>query len=217
MASLRRTLPLAALAVACVLVFVLAMRVRSLQTLRQDLWRTTTSTYAGLYLPSFSTTTLDGDTLHIGEVGSPQLLLLFTTTCPYCLTSIPYWAGVARTVQAEGLGEVYGIVLDSLHLARAYVAAHDLVYAVAPFPDVRTRAMYRAGGVPEMLVLDGGGRVTYVRRGVVDSQVVADSILDAMRRAADPSEGGVPDAPPLTVDDEDPQGHSFPNEGGDTP
>jgi peroxiredoxin len=166
-----------ALAVSAVLVLLL---VRHNDTLRADyteLSRRANSVHEGIFLPAFQAIGTDSSLITVAAAGKPQVAYYFTTTCPYCLESLEAWKRVAAHA---GTGvELVALSLDSLPATLKYIAAHDLSFSVGFFPDIRTRALYRARGVPETLLLDRDGRVVFSHRGVFDNQL-ADSLLQVI-------------------------------------
>lgn len=185
-----RILPYAALAVAAVLVVVLAQQKRSLirevEKTRLELRQARTEPLRGMYVPAFQAPTLEGQPATIGEVpaqGGRQVLLMYTTTCPYCLSSIPAWKQIKaatdtmRSVQAA----VYGVSLDSVNVTRQYIQKHQLPYPTVRFPNDKVAGMYRAGTVPITMVLDEQGRTIYSRTGELKDPQAIDSVLAAIR------------------------------------
>ena len=185
-----RILPYAALAVAAVLVVVLAQQKRSLirevEKTRFELRQARTEPIRGMYVPAFQAATLEGQPATIGEVpaeGGRQVLLMYTTTCPYCLTSIPAWKRIKAVTDTmtSVRAAVYGVSLDSVDVTRQYIAKHRLPYPTVRFPNDRVAGMYRAGTVPITLVLDEQGRTIYTRTGELKDPQAIDSVLTAIR------------------------------------
>jgi peroxiredoxin len=185
-----RILPYAALAVAAVLVVVLAQQKRSLirdvEKARFELRQARTEPLRGMYVPAFQAATVEGQPATIGEVpveGGRQVLLMYTTTCRYCLSSIPAWKRIkaaADTMQSVRAA-VYGVSLDSVDVTRQYIAKHQLPYPTVRFPSDKVAGMYRAGTVPITLVLDEQGRAIYTRTGELKDPQAIDSVLAAIR------------------------------------
>jgi peroxiredoxin len=170
----------AALALAAALVVVLGMRVRTLNRENEALFRLATRPYAGMYVPAFSARSLDGGTVTVGSPARRQVLFVFTTTCPYCRSSIPAWTRIGRAAEAAyGRGAAIGLSLDSADSTQTYARGHALAYPVARFPDARTRSLYRSRTVPVTLVVDSTGRVVFSRVGEVKEGVETDSVLVA--------------------------------------
>lgn len=186
---LNRILPYLALAAAAALVVVLAFQKRSLNSeiekARYDLRQARTEPIRGQYFPAFTAATLDGRQTTIGELPAPgkQVLLMYTTTCPYCLSSIPAWKQLTAAVDTmrSVRATVYGVSLDSLDVTRQYVARHQLPYPTFRFPTEKLQRIYRAGTVPLTLVLDEQGRAVYSRVGELRSQAAIDTVLQAIR------------------------------------
>jgi len=186
---MNRILPYAALAAAAVLVVLLAMQKRGLiqeiEKTRYDLRQARTEPIRGQYFPAFTAATLDGRQTTIGELPAPgkQVLLMYTTTCPYCLSSIPAWKQLTASVDTMRSVQttVYGVSLDSLDVTRQYIARHQLPYPTLRFPTEKLQRIYRAGTVPLTLVLDEQGRAIYSRVGELRSQAAIDSVMAAVR------------------------------------
>lgn len=189
-----------ALVAALVLVIVLARQNADLVRRVALLERRAFEPYPGLQVPTVTATTLDGTALTLGERedGARQLLLVFTTTCPYCKASLPSWRQIAAA--ADTLTQprplVAGIVLDSGDAA-AYGRAHSLQFPIARFPSRKVQSMYRVRSVPAVVLLDGAGQVIYARTGVLESRVAVDSVLAALRWTQPGVDGAAP--PPRGV------------------
>jgi peroxiredoxin len=186
---LTRILPYAALALAAVLVVVLAQQKRGLITqverAQLQLRQARSEPIRGQYFPAFTATALDGGQATIGELPAPgkQVLLMYTTTCPYCLSSIPAWKRITAAVDTmwSVRATVYGVSLDSVDVTRQYVAKHRLPYRTIRFPNEKMARIYRAGTVPLTVVLDEQGRTIYTRTGELKSPAAIDSVMQAIR------------------------------------
>ena len=184
-----RALPYIALAAAAVLVVVLAQQKRELITQVEksqlELRRAITEPIRGMYVPAFQASTLEGGTATIGELPGEgrQVLLMYTTTCPFCLSSIPAWKQVTAAVDTMTgtRATVYGVSLDSADVTRQYIVKHGLPYQTVRFPSQRVAGMYRAGTVPVTLVLDEQGRTIYSRTGELKEKAAIDSVIAAIQ------------------------------------
>jgi peroxiredoxin len=184
-----RSLPYVALAAAAVLVVVLGQQKRSLieqvEKARYDLRQARTEPIRGQWMPAFQAPTIEGQPATIGEVPGEgrQVLLMYTTTCPYCLSSIPAWKQIkaAADTMTSIRAAVYGVSLDSVDATRQYIAKHALPYPTVRFPDEKVAGMYRAGTVPITLVLDERGRAIYTRTGELKTRAAIDSVMEAIR------------------------------------
>jgi len=165
------------------LVVVLTTQNRALHHEVNDLRLRQHTLHAGLFVPAFRTVTLAGDSVTVGQAfaGGYQVLFVFTTTCPYCLATLPAWERIAEAAGAEASTrvQVLGISLDSATATGAYVTQHGLTFPVLTFPDDKTARLYRADAVPVTVVVDPDGRVILGRPGGLTDAAV-DSILAAV-------------------------------------
>jgi hypothetical protein len=133
---------LVALTTATALAVIVARQKQALEARYLELAARLDEPYVGMYVPTVRVPSLQGDSVLIGE-GESQVLLVFETTCPYCLASLPAWKAVsARLANESGVG-VYGVSVDSLEPARAYAAEHGLGFPIVTLTDPKTRALYR--------------------------------------------------------------------------
>lgn len=191
---LNRTLPLVALVAAAALVVVLAVQKRKLDTevgdLRARYMQALREPMRGMYMPPFSTSTLDGAPATIGQAPAAgrQVLFVYTTTCPYCLKSLPAWKQIESTLDtlSAAKAQVYGVSLDSIEVTRRYAQRHALPYPTVRFPEEKLVSMYRAGAVPVTMVLDEEGRTIYARVGEISTPVVVDSVIAAVKWKPEP-------------------------------
>lgn len=180
------------LAAACALVFILGTQLKEERKRNDDMLRRFTLPHSGMYLPRFETKTLTGDTVAIGVSSDSgrQVLFVFTTTCPYCVASLPAWRAIADSVRLGALpARLFGITLDSTAATSLYVQVHELSYPVVMFPHRRFRQFYRATQVPQTIVLDDQGLVLYARTGQMDAGLGLDSVLAALRWRRPPAVG----------------------------
>jgi peroxiredoxin len=166
---------------ASALVVVLSIRHIELNQAYAALRRRATEPHAGYAVPTFFAKTLTGDTLTIGESTdstSRQVLFVLTTTCPYCKATLPVWAELADSLERLDSGRirVVALSLDSVERTRRYVSEHELSYAVTTFPKDKLRRLYRAGSVPQTVVLNARGEVVYATVG----QLLAGPVLDSI-------------------------------------
>lgn len=184
----------AALLVACALVLTLARQAGALRKHNALLARSLVEPVRGMWVPTFTTVTLDGDTVHVGEThsGGRQLLFVFTTSCPYCRSMIPTWTALAHTATAATSDRppmVVGVSLDSVATSRRYVEQHRLPYPVISLTDRKLAALYRTRTVPLTLVLDSIGRVAHARIGEFHDAPAMDSVLAALAGGTPPQSG----------------------------
>lgn len=187
---LSAALPLIGLTAAAALVVVLSLKVRDLNEQNSRLYLRARYPFVGMYVPTFRGATLTGDSLTIGETGpeTRQVLFFFTTTCPYCKTTLPAWNQLAATFDTftNPRVEVYGVSLDSVGKTRQYVAQNTLPFPVLHFPEEKLSAIYRAGSVPLTVVLDPNGRMVHARVGEMTEKAAIDSVVAAVKWKPEP-------------------------------
>ncbi len=184
-----RNLPYVALLAASLLVVVLGVQKRRLDgevsDLRGQVTRAIREPVRGMYMPAFTTATLDGRPATIGSApgAGRQVLLVYTTTCRYCLARLSSGKKIATTLDtlSSVRAEVFGVSLDSVEATRKYSQRHALPYPTVRFPEDKLVSMYRAGAVPVTLVLDEEGRTIYSRVGQLSDQVAIDSEIAAVK------------------------------------
>jgi len=179
-ARLRRLLYYCAFGAALALVAILATQNRSLRDRYGDLAERATRAHAGIFVPTFQSTTLTGAPVTIGAAeGERQVLFFYRSDCPYSRASIPAWNRIAEAADSRADLSAYGVALDSLHVALQHAAEHDLRFPVTTLPERKLATLYRIVGVPLTMVLDKDGRVLYVRTEVVAGDAAIDSVLSA--------------------------------------
>ena len=203
MDRITRILPYAALVAAAVLVVVLGKQKGDLITRYNDLQtryvKALREPLPNSYMPAFQTATLDGQPVTVGQLpqAGRQVLLVYTTTCPYCKASLPAWKRIASVVDTmtSPHAQVYGVSLDSVDVTRRYAARNALPYPTIRFPEEKLVSMYRAGAVPLTLVLDENGRTVYSRLGEISTPAAIDSVIAAVKQKPQPRRAR-PAAPP---------------------
>ncbi|MEO8451308.1 MAG: TlpA disulfide reductase family protein [Gemmatimonadota bacterium] len=188
MSGPRRSTALLSIALlsACALAVALGTRVIGINKAYAELKHRASEPHQGYAVPAFVARTLGGDTLTVGESGDPsvrQVLFVLTTTCPYCKATLPVWAALADSLQ-RGFRHVrvMALSLDSLGKTAAYAAEHRIRYPVATFPTDKLRRLYRAGSVPQTVVLNAMGEVLYAHVGKLTAGPALDSIYQAVAR-----------------------------------
>jgi peroxiredoxin len=174
---------LAAFCLALLLILRLSLKVDNLEGRIEVLQDRAYTPFAGYSVPTFTTTTLAGNTVTLGEApaGTRQLLFIFNTSCPYCLASLPAWEEIRASADSSAdLVEIYGVSLDSTHLTRQYAAEHALGLDLIEFPQRKLMHLYRAGTVPRIMLLNEEGRILYSRTGALVDRNAIDSVLHAI-------------------------------------
>jgi hypothetical protein len=195
-ARLRPRAPVLALAVLLAASLALTLRLsatsRALRTEVLRLRQRALTAHPGLYLPPHRAATLGGDSAALGPragAPGPQLLFYVSADCGLCTATAPIWDSVARAVAARHPQvDVRWLSIDSMEKARRWSAAREIapdqvVLLVGEPP----RRWYRALAVPQTVLIDSAGQVTYAHAGVFTGRAGA---LDTLRLALARSAGG---------------------------
>lgn len=191
MDRIRSLLPIVGLTVASVLVVVLALKVRDLnEQYAETLWRTRELS-AGMFVPTFQASTLTGEPVTVGtaEGEGRQVLFVFTTTCPYCQSTLPAWKEIVATLDTVTSVPVavYGISLSATDVTERYVEENRLPYPVLRFPEEKLAHIYRARSVPLTVVLNAEGRVIHSRLGELKERAAIDSVVTMAQWQPEPA------------------------------
>jgi peroxiredoxin len=172
-----------ALAAAAIVVVALARQKQSLEARYRELAARLDHPYVGMYVPTIRGLSVHGDTVLIGEPpeGERQVLLVFNTSCPYSRASLPLWRALTQNLADDSRVSIYGVSLDSLEASRAYALEKELAFPVVSLTQAREQDLFHLQLVPQILILNNEGRVTFTRLGVVESEAAVDSIIAAAR------------------------------------
>jgi peroxiredoxin len=177
----------AALGIATALVVMLTLRVQSVSRSYQRLAFLSARPHAGIAVPTFQASTLEGNSVTVGEIrdsAPAQVLFVFDTKCPYCRQTIPVWKRIADSLgRLPRPPQVLGVSLDSLEVTEMYAKEHALPYPVVRFPLRKLARLYRATTIPVTMVLDYQGTVVFAHTGLLDQPAVLDSVYGAVSRA----------------------------------
>lgn len=126
----------------------------------------------GARLPSYSETTLDGDTIAIRDYRSQVLLLnVWATWCPACRREMPSLQALHGELSPEGL-RVVGVSIDegpnSEAKVRRFLDEYGITYTILHDPNGDIRDTYQVIGIPTTYLVDRQGRVVKRWLGEVD-------------------------------------------------
>jgi peroxiredoxin len=140
--------------------------------------------HRGQFVPIFHGSDGCGQELQGGlPTGQKQVVVIFTTTCPYCLEMLSAWSDLARFARENG-SDLVGVSLDSARLTKSYIQRHALQFPVACLLDTRMlRLMKASAGVPQTMVIDSTGRVLFARVGLIRKPALDSARLALLERA----------------------------------
>jgi peroxiredoxin len=169
-------------------VTMLGVEVRSLRRYERQVRQMKAFPYAGQWVPTVRLATIGGDSVTVGETvaGRAQVLVAFSTTCQFCLATLPQWKWLTDSLNRDARRrfDVVWISASSWDSTRAYVRRHDIGADVAKMPPGKLAAIYKLRAVPLTVVLDRWGRVEHAHASVFANNAAMDSVFVAAYRAA---------------------------------
>lgn len=193
-------IPLFAL-VAAALIVVLSLQLRATRGYQRQVQYMKAYPHAGQWVPTIRAGTLAGDSVTLGETrpGRAQILIAFSTTCPFCLATLPKWKAMTDSLMRDSQSrfDVVWISASAWDSTRAYVAQHGINAIVAHMPTAKMAKVYQFKTVPLTVVLDRYGRVAHAHASVFKNEAAMDSIYIAAYRAvaADSNAGATATSP----------------------
>ncbi|MGH7602570.1 MAG: peroxiredoxin family protein [Gemmatimonadaceae bacterium] len=141
----------------------------------------------GSFVPPFTGSATNGRPLFVGKASSNfglQFLIILTSTCPFCKQSLPAWKEIYLTLDTAKLPatDMVALTTDSLRVAKVYAGSNDLPFPLVSFPSRAYRYAYKGSLVPQIVLVDSGGRVVFARSGPLNTRVAIDSVLAAVRK-----------------------------------
>ena len=97
------------------------------------------------------------------------VVVFLTTTCPYCLETLPSWASLARDLGAAGV-PFHGVSFHSADLTEEYVREHDIDWPVWVLPDASVASQVRVASVPFTVLVGPGAVVRQVWLGTLQPE-----------------------------------------------
>lgn len=115
----------------------------------------------------------DGKIEDLAEVMGDNggVLAVLTTTCPYCLETLPVWEELYETLDAQGIPFI-GISLHDRPLTDQYVQQHAIPYRVWSLANIADSRELRIRAVPVTVVYSGAGDVASVWNGLLNASQV---------------------------------------------
>lgn len=124
----------------------------------------------GLRAPSYSTLSLDGDSVSLaGQRGKVVLLNIWATWCHPCRTEIPELRQIHAQYRDRGL-ELIGVSVDSDgtdESVRKFMADFQMTFPVWRDPAERITTRFLAVGVPATFLIDREGILRWRKTGPI--------------------------------------------------
>jgi hypothetical protein len=107
----------------------------------------------------------------LDSMSARQVIFVFTTRCPFCKETLPFWKEIVHRVAKAQDVSLIGICLDELALTKAYVEEQQVTFPVFVAVDKESLVQInKLHGVPQTIVRTTGGRVEKVWRGRLSEQ-----------------------------------------------
>lgn len=114
------------------------------------------------------------------DKGKRMVLLMFTTTCPYCEKNIPLWKQILQEINLDEIA-IVGISLDTPESTLVYTEEKALEIPIYYALDAPTfKKENKVLGVPTTVILDAAGNVENVWTGLLSENQTTD-IVAAIR------------------------------------
>jgi thiol-disulfide isomerase/thioredoxin len=130
--------------------------------------------------PDFSVRTAQG-TRHLSDLrGKPVVINFWASWCPPCTNELPYFERIAQTY-----GDRIAIVTvdwnEDPGVAQSYLRSHDLHLPLVPDQQSQIYRAYSLSEVPDTVVLDAQGNVTYVSVGELSWDELNTAVQQVLR------------------------------------
>jgi len=110
------------------------------------------------------------------DTTSSSLIFVFTTTCPFCEQSLPYWKKLSELAQSVQLS-VFGISLDDKKRTLEYIADTSFVYAsYIPGDTKHYQLKNHIATVPQTIVRGHGGIIKAAWSGALNENTLAEVV-----------------------------------------
>jgi peroxiredoxin len=123
---------------------------------------------SGERVEPFDIKTLDGSSgvVRFTDPTKKHLLFVFSTTCPHCARTLPFWQMIAESRTKDV--DVLGVSIHDVDLTNKYVAESNVNFYVVSV-DTNFSRKYRVSGVPETILINGDGKVEQAWIGELSS------------------------------------------------
>lgn len=112
-------------------------------------------------------------TVTFSEPGMKYLVLVFSTTCPYCDNNLEKWRSFARSCSQVGCS-VIGISIHPIGLTRQYLLDRGVPFYAVVNTDRKFTEENKLPGVPMTILISNGGLVENVWSGALDDDQVGE-------------------------------------------
>lgn len=121
---------------------------------------------AGDQVPAFKSIDADGKEKLISFEDTDCLLMITSTTCPWCAKTLPVWKDIADKAKGSSL-HIVGVSLDGKGHINEYTNQNGINFEVVNFADPASQGIYKAFATPQTIFIKRGGKVAKTWQGLL--------------------------------------------------
>jgi len=126
----------------------------------------------GGFVPAVTVLGLQGETRELPDlVDKGALVGFFTTTCPYCIQTLPIWIELQREAERQGV-PFLAVSLHDQARTRIFMRSHATPYDLWTLVTSEDSEQLGVTGVPLTVLLQPGGRIVGVWRSALTGEDV---------------------------------------------
>jgi peroxiredoxin len=108
----------------------------------------------------------NGQTTRIAYDDADYLILITSTSCPWCARTMPIWKDIADKAKGKPL-RVVAVAIDGKGELPAYIQKNGINFDVVNFAEPSTQSSYKAFSTPQTIFIKRGGRVEKTWQGLL--------------------------------------------------
>lgn len=120
----------------------------------------------GDQVPAFNSIDANGKEKLISYEDTDCLLMITSTTCPWCEKTLPVWKDIADKVKGSSI-HIVGVALDGKGHINEYINQNGINFEVVNFADPASQRIYKAFATPQTILIKRGGKVAKTWQGLL--------------------------------------------------
>ena len=109
--------------------------------------------------PDFALTSLDGDSITLGDLkGKVALINFWATWCPHCKGQMPSMERIYRKLKDKGFTILAVNIMENLETVKKFARKYDLSFPVLLDRRGEVAAKYGANALPTTIIIDMEGK-----------------------------------------------------------
>jgi cytochrome c biogenesis protein CcmG/thiol:disulfide interchange protein DsbE len=133
----------------------------------------------GTKLPPLSVTTLSGEDTLLSDLQRQfGLLIVFSTTCEYCLEELRFWE--SKRMELSHVLDIRCISVNTAEMTTEFLSEHsiELPAYVADHTEIRER--FRINRVPSLFIMNKEGIITAYYSGAVSKERIVEKLKELL-------------------------------------